>query len=40
MLPAIARGMRLSMDERDHLFRLAGHNAPRALCAPTTSTPG
>ncbi|WP_424186228.1 helix-turn-helix transcriptional regulator [Actinokineospora sp. G85] len=28
MLAAIARGMRLSLDERDHLFRLAGHNAP------------
>jgi transcriptional regulator with XRE-family HTH domain len=32
MLAAIARGLRLSLDERDHLFRLAGHNAPiRAL---------
>jgi transcriptional regulator with XRE-family HTH domain len=32
MLAAIARGLRLSMDERDHLFRLGGHNAPvRAL---------
>ncbi|MFF3562540.1 helix-turn-helix transcriptional regulator [Streptomyces sp. NPDC002574] len=32
MLAAIARGLRLSMDERDHLFRLAGHNTPsRAL---------
>ncbi|WP_156756087.1 helix-turn-helix transcriptional regulator [Actinokineospora pegani] len=28
MLAAIARGLRLSLDERDHLFRLAGHNAP------------
>jgi transcriptional regulator with XRE-family HTH domain len=32
MAAAIARGLRLSLDERDHLFRLAGHNAPvRAL---------
>ena len=32
MLAAIARGLRLTMDERDHLFRLGGHNAPvRAL---------
>ena len=28
MLAAIARGMRLSLDERDHLFRLAGHEVP------------
>jgi transcriptional regulator with XRE-family HTH domain len=28
MLLAIARGLRLSIDERDHLFRLAGHTAP------------
>jgi transcriptional regulator with XRE-family HTH domain len=28
MLAAIARGLHLSLDERDHLFRLAGHNAP------------
>jgi transcriptional regulator with XRE-family HTH domain len=32
MLAAIARGLHLSLDERDHLFRLAGHTAPqRAL---------
>lgn len=32
MLAAIARGLRLSLNERDHLFRLAGHAAPaRAL---------
>ena len=32
MLVAMARGLRLSLDERDHLFRLAGHHAPaRAL---------
>jgi transcriptional regulator with XRE-family HTH domain len=28
MLSAIARGLRLSLDERDHLFRLAGHGTP------------
>jgi transcriptional regulator with XRE-family HTH domain len=28
MLAAIARAMRLSQDERDHLFRLAGHTPP------------
>ncbi len=28
---AIARGLRLSIDERDRLFQLAGHNAP--VCA-------
>ena len=32
MLAAIARGLRLTLDERDHLFRLAGHAPPqRAL---------
>jgi transcriptional regulator with XRE-family HTH domain len=29
MLAAIARGLHLSLDERDHLFRMAGHNTPR-----------
>jgi transcriptional regulator with XRE-family HTH domain len=28
MLTALARGLRLTLDERDHLFRLAGHTAP------------
>ncbi|MFI5879208.1 helix-turn-helix transcriptional regulator [Streptomyces sp. NPDC051554] len=28
MLRAIARGLHLSLDERDHLFRMAGHNTP------------
>ena len=28
MLSAIARGLRLSQNERDYLFRLAGHSAP------------
>lgn len=28
VVAALARALRLSHDERDHLFRLAGHNAP------------
>lgn len=28
MLASIAQGLRLSLAERDHLFRLAGHNPP------------
>lgn len=28
MLAAIARGLRLTQDKRDHLFRLAGHTPP------------
>lgn len=28
MLAALARGLHLSLDERDHLFRMAGHNTP------------
>lgn len=28
VLSSLARALRLSLDERDHLFRLAGHNAP------------
>ncbi|QNK80296.1 helix-turn-helix transcriptional regulator [Nakamurella sp. PAMC28650] len=31
MLGALARGLRLSLDERDHLFRMAGHSAPARL---------
>jgi transcriptional regulator with XRE-family HTH domain len=29
MLAAIARALRLTLDERDHLFRLSGHTPPR-----------
>lgn len=37
-MTAIARGLRLTLDEHDHLFRLAGHNAPppRGCDAPST----
>lgn len=31
MLAALARGLRLTLDERDHVFALAGHTAPRRL---------
>ncbi|SFW64700.1 helix-turn-helix transcriptional regulator [Amycolatopsis australiensis] len=31
MLTAVARALRLTSDERDHLFRLAGHHAPPRL---------
>jgi transcriptional regulator with XRE-family HTH domain len=31
MLNAMTRALRLSLDERDHLYRLAGHNPPQRL---------
>ena len=31
MLASLARGLRLTLDERDHLFRLAGHEAPARI---------
>ena len=31
MVAAIARGLRLTLDERDHLLRLAGHAAPTRI---------
>jgi transcriptional regulator with XRE-family HTH domain len=40
MLAAIARGLRLSLDERDHLFRLAGHNAPNRVLRSDHVSPG
>jgi hypothetical protein len=40
MLAAIARGLHLTLDERDHLFRMAGHNTPPRDMAATTSSPG
>ncbi|MFD9705619.1 helix-turn-helix transcriptional regulator [Lentzea sp. NPDC059081] len=33
MLTALGRALRLTVDERDHLFRLAGHHAPPRLGA-------
>jgi transcriptional regulator with XRE-family HTH domain len=40
MLAAIARGLRLSLDERDHLFRIAGHNAPQRVLRSDHVSPG
>ena len=40
MLAAIARGLRLTLDERDHLFRLAGQNAPARTLADAHIGPG
>ncbi|MGI5212826.1 helix-turn-helix transcriptional regulator [Plantactinospora sp. CA-290183] len=40
MLAALARGLRLSLDERDHLFRLAGHATPRRVRRTDHINPG
>jgi transcriptional regulator with XRE-family HTH domain len=40
MLGAIARGMRLTLDERDHLFRLAGHVPPPRTARSGHVNPG
>ncbi|MFC5290301.1 helix-turn-helix transcriptional regulator [Actinokineospora guangxiensis] len=40
MVAAIAQGLHLSLDERDHLFRLAGHNPPARGSASEHVTPG
>ena len=40
MLAAIARGLRLTLTERDHLFRLAGHHAPVRTHRSHHVTPG
>jgi hypothetical protein len=40
MLAAIARGLHLSLDERDHLFRLAGHAAPHRSLRNEHISPG
>ena len=40
MLAAIARGLRLTLDERDHLFRLAGHTAPARALRSEHVSPG
>lgn len=40
ILAAIARGLRLSLDERDHLFRTAGHNTPSRGLRGDHVTPG
>nr|WP_217809852.1 helix-turn-helix transcriptional regulator [Micromonospora sp. NBS 11-29] len=40
MLASIAQGLHLSIDERDHLFRLAGHNPPPRGAATDHISPG
>jgi transcriptional regulator with XRE-family HTH domain len=40
MLAAIARGLRLSLDERDHLFRLAGYATPQRVLRGDHVNPG
>ncbi|WP_036968858.1 helix-turn-helix transcriptional regulator [Promicromonospora kroppenstedtii] len=40
MLASIAQGLHLSLDERDHLFRLAGYNAPPRGPADEHISPG
>jgi transcriptional regulator with XRE-family HTH domain len=37
---ALSRALRLSQDEREHLFRIAGHATPDAGQMPTFLTPG
>jgi transcriptional regulator with XRE-family HTH domain len=39
MLAALARSLRLTTDERDHLYRLAGHHAPRRTPLDTHVAP-
>ncbi|GGY14311.1 helix-turn-helix transcriptional regulator [Streptomyces minutiscleroticus] len=40
MLASIAQGLHLSIDERDHLFRLAGHNPPPRDSSSEHISPG
>ncbi|GAA0257611.1 helix-turn-helix transcriptional regulator [Cryptosporangium japonicum] len=40
MLAAIARGLHLTLDERDHLFRIAGHTAPQRAVRTDHVNPG
>ena len=40
MIASIAQGLHLSLDERDHLFRLAGHNPPPRGGASEHVSPG
>jgi hypothetical protein len=39
MLASLARALRLTSDERDYLFRVAGHNPPVAAAAATHVAP-
>lgn len=40
MIASIAQGLHLSLDERDHLFRLAGHNPPARSATSEHISPG
>jgi transcriptional regulator with XRE-family HTH domain len=40
MLAAIARGLHLSLEERDHLFQLGGHTAPQRALRTDHINPG
>ncbi|WP_133741592.1 helix-turn-helix transcriptional regulator [Actinorugispora endophytica] len=40
MLASIAQGLHMSLDERDHLFRLAGHNPPPRGASTDHISPG
>ncbi|WP_434444360.1 helix-turn-helix transcriptional regulator [Lentzea sp. E54] len=40
MIASISQGLHLSLDERDHLFRLAGHNPPARGPASEHISPG
>ncbi|GAA3254192.1 helix-turn-helix transcriptional regulator [Dactylosporangium siamense] len=40
MLAALARGLRLTVEERDHLFRLGGHLAPHRFARADHVNPG
>lgn len=40
MIASIAQGLHLSLDERDHLFRLAGHHPPTRGAAGEHISPG
>ena len=40
MLAALARTLRMNLDERDHLFRLGGHPAPQRVLRENHISPG
>lgn len=40
MIASIAQGLHLSLDERDHMFRLAGHNPPARGTVSDHISPG
>jgi len=40
MIAAIAQGLHLTLDERDHVFRLAGHNPPARGASSEHISPG